>query len=691
MNSRLIFTMVYCLLFGTAISQETEMLNSNIEDLIESVIVDNEVEQDISVIAEDLNYYLTHPLNLNAASSEDLSRLHMLNPFQIKSLQDYIRKNGSLLSIYELPLVFGFSTELAGKLQPFVTVDEVSGENNMQDVSAKEMLDWGKHQLLLRSGKVLERQEGYVSLPDSLLELNPNKQYLGSPYTFYSRYRFRYRNQLSLGVTMEKDAGEQFFSGSNPYGFDFNSGHFFLSNTKWIDRLVIGDYKVRYGQGLVAWTGFTINKSPMVMNMMKNIHRIDPYTSKNENLYFRGVALEKKFGDFRGSFFYSNRNLDANVLHRSDTGGLVVSSLLNTGYHRLPRELEDENVLNEQITGGSFSLNQPTFRVSINFMDWVLDGELQKTDRPYKMFDFSGSHNSNLSVDYRLSLGRFYFFGEEALSNGGGLAFLNGCYGQLSSAMGVVLLHRSYDRDYQAFYSGAFGEKTGNRNESGLYMGANAGILPNLTLKGYMDVYRFPWLSYLTDGPSEGWDCMVDMEYEFGDRSSVNFRFRRSEDMENYLGPNSKIVRLMDYKKTNIRGHLRYRITDKLVLQNRIEKVFVRSSEFSSGLMFYQDISFKPENAPLGFDIRYAVFDTDSYKDRIYAYENDVLYAFSVPAYYGKGYRAYINLKYVYKNSDWWLKLARTGYTDRETIGTGLNQIDGNSKTTVTFQVGLKF
>ncbi|MGM0530614.1 MAG: helix-hairpin-helix domain-containing protein [Bacteroidota bacterium] len=691
MHSKIIFTIVYCLMFITGICQEIEVLNSKIEDLIESVTVDTEVEPDVSVIAEDLTYYLNHPLDLNAASSEDLSRLHILNPFQINALQDYIRKNGPLLSVYELPLIFGFSTEMAEKLQPFVTVENVSKEDIMQNASAKEMLHWGKHELLMRSGKILEKQKGYRNFSDSLLKLNPNKKYLGSPLKLYSRYRFRYRNQFSFGLTMEKDPGEQLFRGNNPYGFDFNSGHFFLSDTKWVDRLVIGDYKVRYGQGLIAWTGFTLNKSPMVMNMMKNIHRIDPYTSKNENLYFRGMALEKKVGSFRGSLFYSNRNLDANVLDLPESEGLVVSSLLETGYHRLPRELDDEKALNEKVMGGSISWNQPNFRISMNFIDCRFDGTLQKTDTPYKMYDFFGSHNSNLSFDYRFSLGRFYLFGEEALSNGRGNAFLNGLYGQLTSAMGVVLLHRSYARNYQALYSGAFSEKTDNQNESGLYMGLKADILPSLTIKGYMDAYQFPWLSYLTDGPSEGWDCLMDMEYEFGDQSSVNLRFRRSEDMENHLAQNSKIANLLAYKKTNVRCHLRYGVTNRLVLKNRIEKVFVRSSESSSGLMFYQDICFKPENGPLGFDIRYAVFDTDSYKDRIYAYENDVLYAFSVPAYYGKGYRTYINLKYGYRNTDWWLKLARTGYTDRETIGTGLNQIEGNTKTSVNFQVRLKF
>ncbi len=52
-------------------------------------------------------YYLENPLNLNTATIEELERLHFLTDFQIISLKKYIQDNGELLTIYELPLVYG--------------------------------------------------------------------------------------------------------------------------------------------------------------------------------------------------------------------------------------------------------------------------------------------------------------------------------------------------------------------------------------------------------------------------------------------------------------------------------------------------------------------------------------------------------------------------------------------------------
>ena len=60
----------------------------------------------------------------------------------------------------------------------------------------------------------------------------------------------------------------------------------------------------------------------------------------------------------------------------------------------------------------------------------------------------------------------------------------------------------------------------------------------------------------------------------------------------------------------------------------------------------YQDLLIKPKNSPLSATARIALIDTDDFESRIYAFENDLLYRFRIPAYYGQGYRSYLNLRY---------------------------------------------
>ncbi|MEZ4759397.1 MAG: hypothetical protein R2810_06365 [Flavobacteriales bacterium] len=54
-----------------------------------------------------------------------------------------------------------------------------------------------------------------------------SRLYLGPSYKLYTRYRFRYRQNISFGITAEKDEGEEFFTGAQPDGFDFYSAHLF--------------------------------------------------------------------------------------------------------------------------------------------------------------------------------------------------------------------------------------------------------------------------------------------------------------------------------------------------------------------------------------------------------------------------------------------------------------------------------
>ena len=85
------------------------------------------------------------------------------------------------------------------------------------------------------------------------------------------------------------------------------------------------------------------------------------------------------------------------------------------------------------------------------------------------------------------------------------------------------------------------------------------------------------------------------------------------------------------------------------------------------------------------------MFDTKSFNTGIYAYESDVRYSFSVPAYYYVGTRYYIMLNYkLSKNTDLWIRYARFNYLDRETNGSGDNEIASNHKSEIKIQLSIQ-
>jgi hypothetical protein len=138
------------------------------------------------------------------------------------------------------------------------------------------------------------------------------------------------------------------------------------------------------------------------------------------------------------------------------------------------------------------------------------------------------------------------------------------------------------------------------------------------------------------------------------------------------------------YTKNSVRFNINYGFANGLVFSNKAEYAHYRNEDGSNSQGFFicQDIAYKPENKPFSLTFRYAIFDTDDYDSRVYAYENDILYSFSVPALYGKGMRVYLLGKWSpFKNLTLYARIGSFIYTDRDEIGSGLTLIEGNHKT----------
>ena len=109
-------------------------------------------------------------------------------------------------------------------------------------------------------------------------------------------------------------------------------------------------------------------------------------------------------------------------------------------------------------------------------------------------------------------------FGEVAHSSGsatnsGGIGAVAGALVSLTKKVDMSLAIRHYDRNFHSFYSNAFSEGSRTINESGAYLGMKYTVYRRLTLGGFIDYFRFPWLKYLVDKPSKGFDYLFQARY----------------------------------------------------------------------------------------------------------------------------------------------------------------------------------
>ena len=671
---------------------------NSIDQIIELVSENLESEDlDFTTFLEDLNYYYAHPLNLNRASREDLQRLLLLNAFQIESLLNHIRVSGKLKSIYELQGVRGFDRQSISAIRPFVKVSE---STDRPDLTWDAIREEGKHEGFVRYQRVLEEMEGYSPIDDSTLTANPNRRYYGDAARVLTRYRFRYLNNISIGITAEKDAGESFFGPSQPRGFDYYSSHIYFGNYGVVKHAIVGDYQAQFGQGLTYWTGLAFGKSVDITSIKRSARDISPYVSADENNFMRGAATTLALGDFEVTTFFSNKRVDANITAldtTSDSDFLVseFSSFQTSGYHRTPNELMDKNAIWELNTGGHVRYSRDRFQIGATGVYTNYSGNNNPSNQLYRQFEPTQSPFVVAGFDYQLMIRNVLAFGEFSQRFDGGTAFLNGAIISLDPRLDISIYHRHFDKNYNAPRSNAVSESSRNVNEEGLYFGFNARLHQNWILKGYYDLFTFPWMRFQAKAPTKGNEYLAQLEYKPNRRFTAYVRYRFEDKQEGYdLGqqPTDEIgLRHRHWYRVN----WQLTLNKVLSLRNRIENVHVDLPEGDSqnGWLLYQDIVFKPKwPAKYQLKLRYAIFDTDGYDSRIYAYEHDVLYSFSVPAYYYRGSRAYIIIGYdVSRWSDITLRLAQTFYSNRDTSSSGLNVIDGPTRTEIKIQWRVNF
>jgi len=636
--------------FAQTIDNKDENL---IEKKVETIAENTELEMDYTMLVEQLTQYLQKPLNLNNASADELDELSLLSDIQINNLLDHIARNGKLISVYELQSINGFDLQTIRTIAPYIAV---SGDIDKPKFSIRDMFKYGKNDVFLRYQQVLEEQEGYAAGDSTTSE---NSRFAGSPARLYMRYRFQYSNHVSWGFTAEKDQGEEFFKGSQKRGFDFYSGHFFLRNIGRLKALAVGDFQAQFGQGLTFWSGLAFGKTADGTSIKRNAIGLKPYTAVDENLFLRGVGTTWQFGKFQATGFFSHKKIDGSALIDSTRDEVTtVTSFLTSGLHRTPSELAKRKTLSETIIGGNISYVQRRLRIGINAVHYIFGANYQKTDELYNIYEFSGKQNTNIGIDYNYVFRNFNFFGETTMSANGSVATTNGVLMSVDPRLTFVAMYRNFPKDFQAVYANAISENSRILNEKATYFGFRAQILKSWSLMGYMDIFKFPWLRYQVDAPSKGYEYLAQLTFAPSKTLEAYFRIRKQLKEIN-TNDDELTINTLD---NQVATHYRFNIT------------------------------YKALKSPVSLSFRYALFDTDTYNARIYAYENDVLYAFSIPAHYYKGSRTYLTLRYnVVRGIDIWLRYAVTFYNNRSIVSSGTSEIQGSTKSELKAQIRFRF
>lgn len=654
-----------------------------IEQLMESMADEFPEDFDYSDLLEQWNYYLKHPIDLNKTEGKDLIELRFLSPLQVNAILKHRTLIGRYQMTYELQSVDGLHMELVRLLLPFVRVVE---ESDLKRMDLNDYLREGKNDLIFRFGRILENQKGY-GITDAT-----KSRYLGSADRLFVRYRYVIPQNIQISLNMKKDAGEQFFGGAQRYGFDFYSGSIYLQKLRKWEHIVLGDYSLQFGQGLALWTGMRFGKGALVQHVARQGIGLRPYTSSNEFSFLRGAAFTyRAMKKVTITPFVSYKKLSASA-QEGVNGQEVYRSIIESGLHRTPNEQANKHNLSQLLLGTNLQYQNSGLTLGTTVYQMHFGGMLEPRPLLYNQDAFRGRKLSNGSVYYHYVLGNSYLYGEIAHSVRSGVAYNSGLITTLSHELSLVLQYRNYQQNYHAFYNQAISEGTNVANERGFYTGLIFQPTKKLLWVVYLDRFRFPWFKYRVDAPSTGNDLFSQLTLTQSKRSKflLRYRYRTKEENSDSV---TNIALIETLKKQQVRVELQFKLNDAIGLRNRAECVYYKKAGVKEfGYLLYQDVLYKPIKGAFSGNIRLAFFHTDSYHTRIYAFENDVLYASSFPVYYNKGIRYYANLRYkIRRGIDVWCRYARSYYPSLDSLGSGLDVIDGKHKSEIKLQMRLQF
>jgi len=595
---------------------QEKRVSENIISIAEQLASHEENPEAVTSYADRLYELTESPVKINSGSENEIARLFFINDFQVKSLVEYIKSSGKIMSFYELANIPGFDIAIAEMIIPFCTLETGKSEKKSPAGSSARLIT----NIAVKPG-------------------DTDTSFSGSSWKVLTKFRFA-SGGFSGGFTAEKDPGEKL---ANPLP-DFISAYLSYSGTGILRNITVGDYSIRFGQGTNTNTSFRPALSLTTPGYMSAREEIKPYTSSDENNFFRGISADLAFGDLGIIVFYSSNKIDATVIHGPDSTDNHISNFYLTGIHTSPSLLLKKDVTTETGLGMNLSYSFKKIKIGASFSESRLSLPFNPSgSSPEEIFDFRGKSGSVASAYYSGLFRRFLMFGELSLGDLRKHAIVQGLSFRPSDRLTINILYRNYAPGYFAFHGNGPGTGSSTSNETGLFGNFSYEAAKHLFISGGCDVEKYPWLKYLCSSPTWGMRHEVRIRAEPTERVKFELAYYKRMSMKDISG--SLYIHEQEQLITNsFKGIVRYSPDENFSMAFRLDYRSVDPSG-SKGVLMLQDINYKFRKIPLTIWFRYCIFNTDGWDSRIYTYENDMLYSFSIPAFSGEGSRSYIMAK----------------------------------------------
>jgi hypothetical protein len=614
------------LLFSFTALCQTEML---IEDLA-TLIIENGNESESEQIIEMITELIQTPLDINNSTETNIVESGLFTPFQVFGILKYREKYGPFFSIYELAAIPGFNIENLKNISPLLTVSPILKVKTYK--SSKGML--------LSNMSIRNPESAAYFSSDSLPSLYP-----GSPIKFAHRFNYKMGKHWSLGSTYEKDPGEQWILNKRP---EHLSAYLQYKSDYFIKHLIIGNFRIHRGLGLVHGLGFNSRSNGVNLNGFRGAYA-KSFASTSEYRYMRGIFIEAGSKNWRTDIFLSHVPVDVSLFNITQKTELFEKTR-EGGLHRTVNEINGSDLALQQSAG--ISINRSFSRLNIGICSSHSGIKLTSIGIDSIVpVSLNNDYRSNHSI-FATGFGNNYeLFGEFALDRYFKHSILLGGSYDLNPAISGTFSYRRYQSDFTSQTPNAFGSGGDPENETGVNIGL--AIVPAPYASLYLNTDIFKNLKKSSSDDLLTFRSYNTMRFKYDWKNGTKLELRITSKEQGNMGDKEEITRF--------RFHLENTYSEELRMSSRIEFSRLKTTELNSnGLIMYQQFTSKLSDW-ISLTYRILLFNSPEWKNRIYTYEPGVKYSFSFPAMHGKGSRNILVSSL--KIGEWGTLRAKIGYT----------------------------
>ena len=483
---------------------------------------------------------------------------------------------------------------------PFQDIYELQLIDCLKDYEIRNMLPFVEvkptpYPSLKLGEKIYFREVFHYAKHEMTLRMDARniEDFEGDPMYGKLRYRFNYRNKVQAGMSVLRRQGDKAIEQEGDR-WDYG-GYIQLKDIGPMKTIVAGNYQASFGYGLVVGSPFKRGKSAYIQSTATTDEGLKKYSSVgNSYNYFHGVGATARVSRWADvSAFYSLRR------GKEEAWQHVVGVNATGRWKRL--KVGVTAVENIEATSSQFR---------------------ERSQASYSLEAKRREAKGAMGVNARWNMGKVDIWGEVATSHGNkwGVGVITGMRYRPISDMNLLAIYRYYSPEFDNVYANSLCSWSRMKDEHGGYLGIEYNRVRNWQFSAFGDVWK------------TGFETMAQADFipQKDYRMHTRFRVKRKDEKDTYSLRWNMVYEFGQWKmKTQADGNM-----------------VQAKGEWTYGWSVLQDVEYRFADVPIVLQLRAQAFDAREWNNRVYIYENDVLYAYAIPFVYGLGGRFWLNARY---------------------------------------------